>query len=107
MRKLFGSVMGCLGLALAGCQDPGCIRNSECKSGFECKASKCTAPDAGAADGGMQQASASGKGGASGGKAGASGGKAGASSSAGASAGQSGQAGQGGQTTATPDAGTP
>ena len=33
--------------SLSACQDPGCIRNSECKRNYTCKRSKCTALDGG------------------------------------------------------------
>jgi hypothetical protein len=36
------------GLLLA-CTDPGCIRNSECGNGFECRASQCVAQSTDAA----------------------------------------------------------
>lgn len=99
MHRSFAQFIACLGLCcLAGCQDPGCIRNSECKSGYECKDNHCQAPDAGVADGGTKQAGASGKGGSGG--SGGSGGKGGQSGAS---------AGAGGQPTAAaaPDAGSP
>jgi Cys-rich repeat protein len=33
--------------ASTGCVDPGCIRNSECGSGFECKNARCIRDDPG------------------------------------------------------------
>jgi hypothetical protein len=30
--------------ATSGCLDPGCMRNSECRDGLECRANKCQKP---------------------------------------------------------------
>jgi hypothetical protein len=44
----------CCALAAISCSDPGCIRNSECGDGYECRRSKCvsTSPSDGGADAG-------------------------------------------------------
>jgi hypothetical protein len=43
MWKLF-LVAGVVTWAAAGCLDPGCMRNSECTNGLECRANKCQKP---------------------------------------------------------------
>lgn len=39
MVKLVCSL--CLAWLAFGCEDPGCLRHSECNSGYECKDSRC------------------------------------------------------------------
>jgi len=51
MRTLLPLAIVCLGLAAAGCADPGCIRHSQCKSGYECRSNKCQLPESAAAAG--------------------------------------------------------
>jgi hypothetical protein len=88
-------------LALCGvwcsfaCQDPGCIRNSECTVGYECKVARCVLTADGRAGSTAGNAAGGGKGGsaASAGRAGSAG-KAGSAGSAGR-AGSAGKAGVG------------
>lgn len=51
-KRWIGLLLVSTGLITSACQDPGCIRNSQCKSGLECRDSKCQAPLSAAGNGG-------------------------------------------------------